>query len=445
MNTVLSLSKLEFNEQFSQALEILEKSTQHVFITGRAGTGKSTLLSYFRQQTQQAYVVAAPTGVAALNVQGETIHSLFKFWPNITVAEAKKQAYKAHKKRELFQNLQILVIDEISMVRADLMDAMDIFLQTIRANDTPFGGVRLIAFGDLYQLPPVLNREEEIAFSLIYPSPYFFDSEVFQRLLQMQPSPLTVIELQTIYRQSEQEFIEVLNGIRDKTLTSEQLNILNRRVNDEWAEHLDTAIVLTATNYQAEHINTRQLQALDAEPWFYQGSITGSFDKPSFPTDEVITLKPGARVMMVNNDADKRWVNGSMGRVVKFQPKPDNPAATLVIVKLDSGEEVEVAPYSWEISQSIYNQETNTIEREVIGSFSQYPLRLAWAVTIHKSQGKTFTKVIVDLGRQAFAAGQTYVALSRCTSLGGLHLVRPLRDNDIQLDSRILSFLKTLK
>jgi len=444
------MSSIDLNPQFLLALEAVENSSKHLFITGRAGTGKSTLLEYVRSHTAKKYVVAAPTGVAALNVHGETIHSLFMFWPNISLEEAKKQAFKARKKRQLFQNLELLIIDEISMVRADLLDCVDIFLQTIRANTEPFGGVRVLCFGDLYQLPPVVRSDELGALEQIYTSPYFFHSHVFERLQENTTNMFGFIELEIIYRQKDQSFIDFLNGIRDKTISAEELEKLNARCLPDLDLHSlpEHTIILTARNDQADFINTKLLAELHDDSITFDADSSGDFERASYPTDLSVTVKPGARVMFVNNDSAKRWVNGTMGTVFgEYEEENgdgDEPILGLII-ELDSGEQVEVTPYTWELSRSYFSENTKTIEREVVGTFTQIPLRLAWAVTIHKSQGKTFERIVVDLGRGAFTTGQTYVALSRCVSLEGLYLARPLKASDVRLDTRIVQYLTSLQ
>lgn len=439
--------KIDLNPQFQQALTVLEQSPRHVFITGRAGTGKSTLLDFFRQRTPKNTAVLAPTGVAALNVEGETIHSFFRFRPGLTVEEAKQEARQVKNRRELYRALELLIIDEISMVRADLFDCMDVFLQSVRHTSQPFGGVRLVCFGDLYQLPPVIRREEEAILAQVYDSHYFFGSHVFKDMTNQLFPNLDFVELETVYRQTETNFIELLNAIRNKQLTEAVIADLNQRViADQVLESLaEDTIVLTATNAQADAINTYKLNQLAGETSVFEGDASGAFERSSFPADDEITLKNGARVMMLNNDSKKQWVNGSMGTVMEMIADPDKPRVKGLMVMLDEGGLVDVWPNTWEMTKSYFDQATQSIQREVVGSFTQIPVRLAWAVTIHKSQGKTFDKVVVDLGRGAFAAGQTYVALSRCRTLAGLQLAQPLRARDVQLDSTIVSFLETLR
>ncbi|HEX7017848.1 MAG TPA: DEAD/DEAH box helicase [Patescibacteria group bacterium] len=439
--------KIDLNPQFQQAITVLEQSSNHAFITGRAGTGKSTLLDFFRTRTDKNTAVLAPTGVAALNVEGETIHSFFRFKPGLTVDEAKQEAQRVKQRRELYRALELLIIDEISMVRADLLDCMNVFLQAVRHSHLPFGGVRLICFGDLHQLPPVMRREEQATLSQVYDSPYFFGSHAFAELNNQLFNQLDFIELETVYRQKDAHFIELLNAIRDKQLTDEILARLNERVIvDNVLESLaDTTIVLTATNAQADAINSYKLNQLSGESSLFEGDANGAFERSSYPTDEEVLIKSGARVMMVNNDRNKQWVNGSVGTVMEVIRHETKAQMKGLMVMLDDGGLVDVWPHTWEMSRSYFDPATQAIQREVVGSYTQIPVRLAWAVTIHKSQGKTFDKVVVDLGRGAFAAGQTYVALSRCRTLEGLQLAQPLRARDVQLDSTIVTFLQALR
>lgn len=430
---------------FEKALEIIEESHKHVFVTGRAGTGKSTLLEKFRNQTAQRVAVLAPTGVAALNVKGETIHSFFGFYPNMSVEDAARQARRAKKRKDLYVNLDTIIIDEISMVRADLLDCVDVFMKTIRKSHLPFGGARLVCFGDMFQLPPVVQRDEAEQLRAQYHTPYFFGASVFQNFTQQMFSDLITIQLNKVFRQKDQHFVELLNGVRTKNLSNDQLSTLNTQViDDPDLDSLpDKTLVITSTNAQAQRINTHKLGQIGARTATFKGKAAGDFNRSSYPTDLKLELKPGARVMMINNDADKRWVNGSMGTVTDILG--DGIKNNGVMVKLDDGESVMVYQHTWEVVQNYFNQGKNSVEREVIGSFRQLPLKLAWAVTIHKSQGQTFDSVVIDMGRGAFATGQTYVALSRCRSLEGLYLTKPITHRDVQIDKAILEFLEQLE
>lgn len=414
----------------------LENGWENVFLTGNAGTGKSTLLDHFRNTTKKNIAVVAPTGVAAVNVKGETIHSFFHFPPNVDGERAKHEGKKT-KNANIYKTLETLVIDEVSMVRADLLDSISVFLQTVRKSKQPFGGVQVIMVGDLHQLPPVVTRDEQEALRSLYRSPYFFSSNVFQSLTDGLYKQIKFFELSTIYRQTERDFIEILNRVRNKQTTQEDLNRLNKCMT-EGEEFLDGYIYLTAMNEQADKINQYKLNEIEGQSIFFKGTTTGNFSDKQFPAADQLEMKTGARVMLLNNDPDGRWINGTLGTL--FQIRSDH-----VLVKLDNGELETIEPVTWMAYKTRLNPETMTLESKEVGSFRQMPLRLAWAITIHKSQGKTFEKVAIDLGRGAFAHGQTYVALSRCTSLNGLKLVRPIDQSSIIMDDRVITFLKNIK
>jgi len=423
---------IELNEQFRHALEIMENSDRNVFITGRAGTGKSTLLNYFRETTRKRVVVLAPTGVAALNVKGQTIHSFFGFKPNVTPERVERVRFRSDR-NNIYKNLDAIVIDEISMVRADLLDCVDRFLRLNGPReDRPFGGLQMIFIGDLYQLPPVVTGAEKSAFSSLYQTPYFYGARVFESL------DMEFVELEKIYRQHDPGFIELLNAIRNNTVTEEQLGLLNRRcLPDFEPSPEDFYVYLTTTNELAERINGRQLDRLRGRLYTFRGTLEGEFGSEYLPTAVELQVKVGAQVMLVNNDPEGRWVNGSVGRVSGIEGGGRGEAA--IFVELADGGEVEVAPYTWEIFR--FYVEEGKLKSETVGKFTQYPLMLAWAVTIHKSQGKTFDKVIIDIGQGTFAHGQVYVALSRCTSLQGIVLKKPIQKRHIRMDRRVVGFL----
>jgi ATP-dependent exoDNAse (exonuclease V) alpha subunit len=430
--------EIEFNELFEKAIDLLENSHANLFITGRAGTGKSTLLQYFRTITKKSLAVLAPTGVAAVNIQGETIHSFFSFKPGITPMEARKLGRSFHGSF-LYQEIEMIVIDEISMVRADLLDCIDLFLRAARGKRAPFGGVQMIFIGDLYQLPPVVSGEEKLFFKNHYSSPYFFASEAAQNLLHSKKGMgIKFVELEKIYRQQDSDFIYLLNGIRNKTIDLASLQSLNNRVSDISQEPLEDAICLTSTNEQADRLNRENLEKISAETFQFTGRMEGEFDKKHFPTDLELSLKEKARVMFLNNDSEGRWVNGTLGTVTKL--KPDQ-----VCVKIAQEEEVEVNPFTWNIFHHYYDKDSHKIQKKELGQFTQFPLRLAWAVTIHKSQGKTFDKVVIDLGKGAFSPGQVYVALSRCRSFNGIFLKTPVKMNHLMLDYQVVRFLTQLQ
>jgi ATP-dependent exoDNAse (exonuclease V) alpha subunit len=423
---------IDLNPEFKQALVLMEDSGKSVFITGRAGTGKSTLLTYFCQTTRKKVVILAPTGVAALNVKGQTIHSFFKFRPNITQERVRKLR-SSDEGKNIYQKLDAIVIDEISMVRADLLDCVDKFLRLNGPSEKkPFGGIQMIFIGDLYQLSPVVTGSDREIFRTIYKSPYFYSAHVFDTF------EMEFIELQKVYRQHDEKFIDLLNSVRNNTITEKGLALLKQRyIPDFEPTPGDFCIYLTTTNAMAETINTAQLAKLDSPPLTFQGEIEGEFGKENLPTAIDLNIKPGAQIMMLNNDTEGRWVNGSVGEIRGL--KHNNKGEDVIIADLNDGSNVEIEPFTWEIYRSYVDGEQ--LASEVIGTFTQYPLMLAWAVTIHKSQGKTFNNVVIDIGRGAFAHGQTYVALSRCTSLEGIVLVKPLQKKDIWTDFKVVDFL----
>ena len=423
---------IEINEEFKQALELMENSGKSVFITGRAGTGKSTLLTHFFNTTKKKVVVLAPTGVAALNVKGQTIHSFFKFRPNMTPERVRKLRSKDEGKN-IYKTLDALIIDEISMVRADLLDCVDQFLRLNGPlENKPFGGVQMIFIGDLYQLSPVVTGSDREIFKTLYKTPYFYGAHVFE-FFEME-----FVELQKVYRQHDEKFIDLLNSVRNNTITEKGLTLLRQRYNPKFEpEPGEFYVYLTTTNAMAETINVAQLAKLDSPPLIFTGEIEGQFGKENLPTAIDLKIKQGAQIMMLNNDVLGRWVNGSIGEVKGLLH--NNKGDDIIIADLNDGSTVEIEPYCWEIYRSYVDE--GQLASEVIGTFTQYPLMLAWAVTIHKSQGKTFDNVIIDIGRGAFAHGQTYVALSPCTSLEGIVLIKPLQKKDIWTDFKVVDFL----
>jgi len=426
--------KIEINREFQRALDLLDNTAKNVFITGKAGTGKSTLLEYFRQNTRKNVVVLAPTGVAALNVKGQTIHSFFKFKPDITLDKVKKIV--KNRKKNIYQAADTIIIDEISMVRADLLDCVDRFLRlNCTRQGQPFGGKQMVFIGDLYQLPPVIKGKEKDIFKTRYKTGYFFSAHSFEGL------PMDFIELVKIYRQKDEHFIEILNGIRNSTITEEMLDILNERYHPDFEPSGDVFhIYLTTLNQLADRINADQLEKIDEPVCQIEGIIRGDFDPKNLPTQMLISLKAGAQVMLLNNDSYGRWVNGSVGRVEEILGA-DGSSAEIITVELTDGSLVEVEPFTWEIFEYRYDEGSNNIETRTLGSFTQFPLRLAWAITIHKSQGKTFQKIILDIQRGAFSPGQVYVALSRCTTLEGIVLRQPIHKKHVFMDWRVADFL----
>jgi len=422
---------IEINDQFRQALNLMENTRKNIFITGKAGTGKSTLLDHFRRITRKRVAVLAPTGVAALNIQGQTIHSFFGFRSDVTMQSVKRHSGPGS---ELYRAIEAIIIDEISMVRADLLDCVDKFMRLNgRTRMRPFGGVQMIFIGDMYQLPPVVTGKEKEVFVSHFRSQYFFDSKAFENL------DMEFVELEKIYRQKDGKFIDILNSIRNRSVSESQLDTINKRVEPFFkANPEDFYIELTTTNKMAAEINEERLAKIKSKPFIFKAKIKGNFDRQHLPTDMDMKVKIGSQIMMVNNDPGRRWVNGSVGKIVGVE-KVDKDY--VIKAELANGNKVEITPYTWKISRLYYNSQMRCLDSETIGSFTQYPLRLAWAVTIHKSQGKTFERVIIDIGRGTFAHGQLYVALSRCTSLDGLVLRQPIQKKHILMDWRVVKFL----
>lgn len=421
---------ITLNAEQTALLVEMDQGKDHLFISGRAGTGKSTLLQYFVNYTSKSVAVVAPTGIAAVNVRGQTIHSFFKFPPRLLLPSSIRGSNS-----KVIKQLEILIIDEISMVRADLMDAIDIALRKSRRNYRPFGGVKVIMFGDLYQLPPVVQDGPEKEYlEQTYDSPYFFSANVWfeARMPHLR-------QLEHIHRQTDTEFIRLLNSLRDRSFDKEDLAKINSR-------HLSAGpdqqfyITLTSTNALARAINMKSLNQLNQPVHSYQAVVKDDFDHRLFPTNEILSLKVGAQVMCIKNDMEGRYVNGTIGIVRELTPD-----RILVEVEMYGKKEiVDIEETEWErISYTIEETEgIPKIKAKVIGKFQQYPLKLAWATTIHKSQGKTYEKCVIDLGYGAFAHGQTYVALSRCRTLDGIILKRKLRPEDIIIDDRVADFYR---
>lgn len=429
---------IEINEHFEQTLDLLENSTKNIFITGRAGTGKSTLLTYFRSITAKKIVVLAPTGVAAVNIAGQTIHSFFRFKPSTTLSGVRK--LRSKDKNRLYRQIDMIIIDEISMVRPDLLDCIDKFMR-LNGNDSslPFGGVQMVFIGDLYQLPPVFVRNERELFADSYKGKYFFDSGVFQTA----GFCLEFIELEKIYRQTDEKFIELLNSIRNGSVADDGLTFLNKRVRHGKELEQAQGVYLTTTNKMAFEINSKKLNELSGTIYSFSAHKEGNFKDEYMPADYELRLKKKSQVMLLNNDPLGRWVNGTIAQVSKIEKDKDEQE--IIYVKLPDGSVEDVSKCSWEIFQYKMNQKNDCLETETIGSFTQYPLKLAWAVTVHKSQGKTFDNVILDISGGVFAAGQMYVALSRCRTFEGITLKQPLHKKHIIVDWKIRKFLTKLQ
>lgn len=426
------IKTVEFNEQFSKALDLMENTDKNVLIVGRAGTGKSTLLNYFRNNTKKKIAVLAPTGVAAVNIKGQTIHSFFNFKPDITLSSVKDVKPK---NKEIYKKLDAIVIDEVSMVRADLFDCINEFLKIHgKQPGEPFGGIQLILIGDLYQLPPVVTSYEKKFFSQIYKSPFFFDSISFNE------AEFEFVELEKVYRQKDEKFIKLLNAIRNKTIEEKDLEELNKRyIPDFEPDEKEFYVYLTTTNELADIINHQKLEKLKGKKYVYHGYIEGDFSERDLPAPLELVIKKGTQVMLLNNDYQGRWINGSMGRVVDIEKVKENE--DIIWVELEDGEEVPVQPNKWDMFEFYYDKTQKKIKSRTVGSYYQYPLKPAWAITIHKSQGLTFDKVIIEIGKGTFSHGQLYVALSRCRSLEGLVLKKPISKEHIWLDKRVVNFL----
>lgn len=416
----------EINEEINDVLDTLENTNNNLFLTGKAGTGKSTLLRYFRATTKKFPVVVAPTGVAAVNVQGQTIHSFFGWGIDITLERVRKVSYE---KSQVYRRMKMLIIDEISMVRADMFECVDKFLRLNTGKpDQPFGGVQIVVIGDLYQLPPVVTGNEKKFFETKYSSPFFFSTEAFAK------GSFKKFELNKVYRQKDQVFVSALNAIREGIPENEHIELLNQAVIDSEPEDFEDYVHLVTTNKMAKEINDTRMSRLPIEPVTYKGTMFGTFKEKDAPTDLELTLKSGAQVMLLNNDKERKWVNGDVVKVL--ETKPDS-----VLVEFDDGTVQEVGVHTWETVRFVFDEEEQKIIPKKVGGFTQIPVKPAWAMTIHKAQGKTFEKVFMDLGAGAFAEGQTYVALSRCKSLEGLKLASPLMMHDIFVNERVSEFM----
>lgn len=422
---------MELSEDYKYVLNKLEKTRTPMFITGKAGTGKSTLLRLFRNTTKKKLVALAPTGVAALNVKGQTIHSFFGFPPKpLTRSEIKKLRF-----RKLYQKIDAIIIDEISMVRADMLDNIDYFLRINRDNPLPFGDVQMIFFGDLFQLPPVVASDEErMLINFNYDSPYFFSSNVIKSM------DMEMVELRKVYRQEERQFIRLLDAVRLNKADYDDIADLNERHISDFKpeEHY---ITLSTRNRIVDSINKKELDNIPLPEFAYMAKIDGNFEPRLFPTEAILKLKLEAQVMFIRNDAGKKFVNGTIGKVIYL----DTNKIKVEINDNGKSQIIEVEKEEWEIIKyKVSEKDSNKIEANIMGTFTQYPLKAAWAITIHKSQGKTFDRVIIDMGRGAFEHGQTYVALSRCRTLNGIVLKQKLRPRDILVDERVVEYYEQM-
>ncbi len=427
---------MEKNEELRLAWDFVEKTGTNIFLTGKAGTGKTTFLRELRDHSPKRMVVLAPTGIAAINAGGVTIHSFFQlplspYIPGASFAGREQKRYQFSKmKRNIIKTLDLLVIDEISMVRADLLDAVDSVMRRYRSHHLPFGGVQLLLIGDLQQLAPVVKDGEWELMKTYYDTPYFFSSKALNM------ATYHTIELNKVYRQQDDKFISLLNKIRENKADSSTLEQLNRRYIPDFMPPAGSDYIrLTTHNYQADRINESQLALLLSREYRYRAEVEGTFPEYSYPADEVLTLKVGAQVMFIKNDTDKRYYNGMIGEVTYADDE------RVRVISRDTGDEIELAPAEWANSKYTLNERTKEIEETIEGVFRQFPLRLAWAITIHKSQGLTFEHAIIDASR-SFAHGQTYVALSRCKSLEGMVLNQPLNPSAVISDGTVDSFIR---
>lgn len=408
---------------YAPLIDDLLHEGRNVFLTGRAGTGKTTLLRRIIASEGDRTVVLAPTGLAAVNVGGQTIHSFFNFAPRLLDASDAKRL----RNQRVVRAMQTLIIDEVSMVRADMMQAIDNSLRLNRGIRQPFGGVRMILSGDLHQLPPVVEGDVQPILDSEYGGAWFFKAPAIEN------GGFRLAALKRVFRQEDEDFIRILNGLRNSYLTEEDEELLAERVSDRSpAEASQTHVVLTPNNAAAWRINQMRLAELPGDPREYTATLEGNFDAKAFPTEDVLELKQGARIMMIRNDPQGRWVNGSLGTIIALGESD-------CFVEI-GGDTHRVAPQAWEKYRYEFDDKKKSVERSVVGSFKQLPLRLAYAVTIHKSQGLTLEKTYIDFDRGMFAHGQAYVAFSRCRSLEGLELSRRLRPRDVIIDRSAFDF-----
>lgn len=426
------------NPEFQDAWSVIRKTNRSVFLTGKAGTGKSTFLKYIRANSKKKLVVLAPTGIAAVNVGGQTMHSFFKipFKPLLpddpdiaNITRLRKMLRYTKEKVKLIRELELIIIDEISMVRVDVIDFVDRVLRVYSGNmREPFGGKQLLLVGDIFQLEPVVTHDTRDILRRYYKNFFFFNARAFSQI------NLVAIELRKIYRQSDNEFISLLDRVRVNRATSADIARLNQRCDPNYQEINDgLAITLATRRDTVDSINDEHMQALNTPEYTFMGKIEGDFPENSLPTAQRLTLKEGAQVIFIRNDKDGRWYNGTIGKVTLLREQE-------VYISLENGSEIEVLPEIWENMQYTYNEKEKKVEEKVLGTFMQIPIKPAWALTVHKSQGLTFNHVVIDFVGGAFTGGQTYVALSRCTSMEGITLLKPLTERDIIVNMAVVEF-----